>query len=483
MRKAINNDAVKSSEKMRSDKLRDTPILKLLITMSLPAIFSMFVQACYNFMDTVFVGAYFGKEASGPALQALSLAFPIQLIIAAFGIGIGVGANAVISRKLGEGDAASANRTAKLSIFLGIIGAVIMIVVGLTASRAFIGALAATGEEVQSQAVIDYGTQYLSIVTVFSGFSMLEIICGRLFQATGNMRVPMISQLLGAGINIALDPLFLFAFGLEVRGVAIATVISQFVACVFSITMFSVTKQDISISPKGFKFDGRALKDIAGAGIPAFITNAVGAVTYITLMVTMKAYHMGDVPQQVLGLYFKLNSLIFMPTFGLMQGSLPILGYNYGSGDKKRYMECVKYMLIFTSAFMLIGVTLFEAAPQAMLSMFSPPQEVLDKGATAFRLIAISFVPAAFGVTSINGFQSIRCGTFALIMSLVRQLGIVIPFAVIFGRFGDTFIWLAYPTAEIVAASIFCPLWFTRIKKRFDEKEKINRLVECKNGI
>ncbi len=459
---------------LRSDRLRNTPILKLLITMSLPAIFSMFVQACYNFMDTVFVGAYYtGLDGgSGAAIQALSLAFPIQLIITAFGVGIGVGANAVVSRKLGEGNVEKANRAAKLAVFLGLVGAVLMVVVGLTASRAFISALASTEEASQSQTVIDYGAQYLTIVTTFSGFSMIEIICGRLFQATGNMRVPMISQMLGAVINIGLDPLFLFAFKMGVAGVAIATVISQFVAFCFSVIMFIVTKQDVSILPKGFKFDGSVLKEMAGAGLPAFITNAVGAVTYITLMITMKGYGMGEVPQEILGLYFRLNSLIFMPTFGLMQGSLPILGYNYGSGDKKRYMECIKYTIMFSAVFMVIGVTLFEAAPKAMLGMFSPPPEVLDEGALALRLIAISFIPAAFGITTINGFQSVRSGGFALMMSLFRQLGIVIPFAVIFGRFGSFMIWLAYPVAETLAVSIFCPILFVRIRKRFQEKLK-----------
>lgn len=472
--KASNNKKDKSAaESLRSDKMRDTPILKLLITMSLPAIFSMFVQACYNFMDTVFVGAYFGTENSGPAIQALSLAFPIQLIITAFGVGIGVGANAVISRKLGESNVESANRTAKLSVFLGLCGAAIMIIVGLTASRAFITALAATGDGGQSEAVIEYGAQYLTIVTAFSGFSMIEIICGRLFQSTGNMRVPMISQLLGAGINIGLDPLFLFAFHMEVRGVAIATVISQSIACAFSVIMFAVTRQDVSISPKGFKFDGKALKEIAGAGVPAFVTNAIGAATYISLMVTMKLYGMGDVPQQILGLYFKLNSLIFMPTFGLVQGALPILGYNYGAGNKKRYTECLKYMIIFSVAFMLIGIILFETVPQAMLGMFSAPQEVLDEGAFALRLIAISFVPAALSITIINAFQAIRSGLFALIMSVFRQLGVVMPFAAIFGRFGVYMIWIAYPVAEILSVAVFGPILFTRIGKRFAEKEAL----------
>lgn len=469
-----------ASKKLRSDRMGTTPVLKLLVAMSLPAIFSMFVQACYNIMDTVFVGMYYGGISEieyNAATQALSVAFPIQLIVVALGVGIGVGANAVVSKKLGEGNVEGANLTAKLAVFLGLCASVVMAIVGLTASGAFISALAAQGEG-GSEKVVEYGTQYLTIVASLSGASMIEIICGRLFQATGNMRVPMISQLLGAGLNIALDPLFLFAFDMGVSGVAIATVISQFCAMIFSLLMFVFTKQDVSISPKGFRFDGKTIKEIVNVGMPAFVTNAIGAVTYITLLSIMKAYGSDDVhqtviSQTVLGLYFRLNSLVFMPTFGLVQGALPILGYNYGSRNRARYMACLKYMLLFSLCFTGIGLILFETAPEFLLGMFSATEEVATAGALALRLIAIAFLPASFGITTINAFQSLQCGVSALLMSTFRQLGIIIPFAAIFGMFGVHMIWLSYPVAEIVADLVFCPILFFRLKKKLP-KEKIN---------
>ena len=457
-----------SPRRMNSEKMGSTPIARLLIAMSLPAIVSMLVQALYNVMDTVFVGMYYsdlGDAEYNSATQALSAAFPMQMIIVAIGVGIGVGANAVISKKLGEGNVEGANQVAKHAVLLSAALSVLMVIAGLTVSGAFITALADVSGD--SGKVIDYGTSYLTIVASLSFASTIEITCSRILQSTGNMRVPMISQAMGACINIALDPIFLFVCYWGVAGAAIATVISQFCSAAFTISMFFVKKQDVSISPKGFKFSGKTLKEIVNVGLPAFVTNAIGAVTYIALMLIMKAYAMGNTPQQVLGLYFKLNSLIFMPTFGLMQGALPILGYNYGAGNKKRYMSCLKLSMLVSMGFMLIGVALFEGIPEVLLGMFSANESTAKAGALALRLIAIAYPFAAIGVTTINAFQSLQCGMRSLLMSMFRQLGIIVPFAAIFGQFGVHMIWLAYPIAEAAAVFVFCPMLFSAVKKRF----------------
>lgn len=469
------NGTNKSEGKLNSDKMRSTPIGRLLITMSLPAIVSMLVQALYNVMDTVFVGMYYsglGDSEYNSAVQALSVAFPMQLIIVSIGIGLGVGANACISRKLGMGDREGATQTAQHAILLALAASVILAVVGLTVSGPFITALADVSGD--SGKVIEYGTTYLTIVASLSFASTIEITCSRILQSTGNMRVPMISQAMGACVNIALDPILIFAGGMGVAGAAIATVISQFCSMAFILTMFIAKKQDISILPKGFRFSGKAMLEIINVGLPALITNAIGAVTYICIMLIMKAYGMGNTPQQVLGLYFKLNSLIFMPTFGLMQGALPILGYNYGAGNKKRYLECVKYMILISLGFMLIGVVLFEAAPGAMLGLFSANADTLAEGAVALRIIAICFPIAAFGITTINAYQSLQCGVRSLIMSMTRQLGIIVPFAAIFGRFGVHMIWIAYPVAEAIPILVFFPLLFGTINKKFAERRAMN---------
>lgn len=456
------------ARRMNSEKMGSSPIARLLITMSLPAIISMLVQALYNVMDTVFVGMYYsglGDVEYNSATQALSAAFPMQMIIVAIGVGIGVGANAVISKKLGEGNTQGANQTAKHAVLFALSLAVIMSIVGLTASGAFITLLADVSGD--SGNVIEYGTTYLTIVASLSFASTVEITCSRILQSTGNMRVPMISQAMGACINIALDPIFLFVCGWGVAGAAIATVISQFCSATFTIGMFFIRRQDVSISPKGLKFSGRTLGEIVNVGLPAFVTNAIGAITYIALMLIMKAYAMGNTPQQVLGLYFKLNSLIFMPTFGLMQGALPILGYNYGAGNKKRYMSCLKLSTLISMGFMLIGVAMFEAIPEVLLGMFSANASTAEAGALALRLIAIAYPFAALGVTTINAFQALQCGMRSLLMSMFRQLGIIVPFAAIFGRFGVQMIWIAYPIAEAAAVFVFCPMLLSAVKKKF----------------
>lgn len=468
-----------SGKKLNSDKMRSTPIGKLLITMSLPAIVSMLVQALYNVMDTVFVGMYYsglGDSEYNSAVQALSVAFPMQLIIVSIGIGLGVGANACISKKLGMGDREGATQTARHAILLAVVSSVILAVVGLTTSGAFITALADVSGD--SGKVIEYGTTYLTIVASLSFACTIEITCSRMLQSTGNMRVPMISQAMGACVNIALDPILIFAGGMGVAGAAVATVISQFCSMTFILVMFVAKKQDVSILPKGFRFNGKAMLEIINVGLPALITNAIGAVTYICIMLIMKAYGMGNTPQQVLGLYFKLNSLIFMPTFGLMQGALPILGYNYGAGNKKRYLECVKYMILISLGFMLIGVILFEAAPGAMLGLFSANTDTLVEGAVALRIIAICFPIAALGITTINAYQSLQCGVRSLIMSMTRQLGIIVPFAAIFGRFGAYMIWIAYPVAEAIPILVFFPLLFKTINKKFAERRQSAALTE-----
>lgn len=472
--------AEQSQRKMNSEKMGSTPIAKLLITMSLPAIISMLVQALYNVMDTVFVGMYYsdlGNAEYNSATQALATAFPMQMIIVAIGVGIGVGANAVISKKLGEGNAEGANQTAKHAILLSAALSVLMVIAGLTVSGAFVSALADVSGD--SGKVVEYGTSYLTIVASLSFASTIEITGGRILQATGNMKVPMISQAMGACINIALDPIFLFVFRWGVAGAAYATVISQFCAATFTVSMFFLKKQDVSISPKGLKFSGKTLREIVNVGLPAFVTNAIGAVTYIALMLIMKAYTMGNTPQQVLGLYFKLNSLIFMPTFGLMQGALPILGYNYGAGNKKRYMDCLKLSTLISMGFMLIGVALFEGIPEVMLGMFSANAETAEAGALALRLIAIAYPFAALGVMTINAFQSLQCGMRSLLMSMFRQLGIIVPFAAVFGQFGVHMIWISYPVAEALAVIVFCPMLLSAIKKKFGARDEQRASLQC----
>lgn len=457
----------------------------MLFVMAMPAIISMLVQALYNIIDSVFVGIYYdGTPQYDGAVQALSLAFPMQLLITAVGIGIGVGANACISRRLGERDREGADRVASLAIALSVIGSALMVFVGLFASEPFVRMLAAESVTGNSEDAIAFGTEYLVIVMSMSFGAIIEITCGRIYQSTGNMKIPMIAQGMGAVLNIGLDALFIFGLNMGVAGAAWATVIAQICAAAFSFSMFFLKKHDISISPKYLRFDKKTLRFMMNVGLPAFTTQAVGSVTYVAMMIFMKMYGYGSDAQSVYGFYFKLNSFISMPVFGLMQGMLPILGYNYGSGDKKRYVQTLKLALIASAAVMVLGLVLFETIPGLLLSAFRVPWDgtMMQVGITAYRIIAIAFIPAAFNITTINALQSLHCGVTSLLVSVLRQIGIIIPFALIFGQFGLIYIWLAYPVAELISAVIFFPRLLVLVKKKFAERARLDYRQEAANG-
>lgn len=471
------------NEQLTSNKMRDMPVGRLLFVMSAPAIISMLVQALYNIVDSVFVGIYYSGTAQyDGAVQALSLAFPMQLLITAVGIGIGVGANACISRRLGEGDREGANKVANLALLLSLAGAALTAIVGLFASEPFVRMLAAESESGSSGDAIAFGTQYLTIVMALSFGAIIEITCARLYQSTGNMRIPMMSQAMGAVLNIVLDAVFIFVFNMGVAGVAWATVIAQTAAAAFSLSMFFLRKHDVQLHRKYWRPERKTFKQIFNVGLPAFTTQAVGSVTYVVMMIILKMYNYGSDAQSVYGFYFKLISFITMPVFGLMQGMLPILGYNYGSGNRLRYVKTLKLSLIFALSVLTAGLILFETLPGVLLSAFSVEwgSSMMQTGQFAYRITAISFVPAAFGITTINAFQSLHCGISSLLVSVLRQIGIIIPFALIFGSYNIMFVWMAYPIAETVSVLIFFPRLLAVIKKKFDERTS---LLTAKDGL
>lgn len=470
MQNSIQDEQNINDKKHTSYKMGSMPIPKLLLVMSLPAMLSMLVQALYNIMDTVYVGMFYsglGDTEYIAATQALSVAFPIQLIITAVGLGIGIGANAIISKKLGEGNRPDASKAANTAILMAFAALIIMSVIGIFATKPFVEIVAdASGE---GGLVIQYGVDYLFVVTVFSAGMILELTGSRILQATGNMKIPMIAQMVGAVINIALDPLFLFGFQLGVRGAAIATVISQFCSAGITYTVILFIQKEVKISIFKNKYSIRDILNNMNVGIPAFFLNAVGALTYISLLRIIKGYALGGIVQQVLGLYFKLNSLIFMPIFGLMQGLLPILGYSYGAQNKERYKAALKLSTMLSLGILLIGLLLFETAPELLLSLFSAGSSTLEIGRSAMRIIAISFPFAAIGINLINAYQSLQCGVRSLIMSLFRQLGIIVPFAAIFANFGAWGIWASYPVSEFLTTLIFFPQIFYVINKKFKQ--------------
>ena len=446
----------------QSEKLGTMPIGRLLASMSIPAIFSMLVQSLYNVVDSIFVSRI-GEDA----LTAVSLAFPLQMLIIAFALGVGVGVNSLIARKLGEGNREAASKTASTGFFLAIINGLMFMLLGLFASHFFMKLFS------QNEAIIDMGTSYLSIVLVFSFGIFIETNCSRTLQATGNMIIPMFSQLIGAITNIILDPIMIFGLlgfpAMGIKGAAIATVIGQIFSMIFVLIMFRIKSHDVHLQIRGFKLEKSYIIDIYKVGLPTIIMNAIGSLTTTFLNGILISFSSTAVA--IFGIYFKLQSFIFMPVFGLVQGSMPIMGYNYGANNKKRFMQTLKLALLTSFTIMLIGTCIFWIFPAQLLALFDGSPEMIKMGVYVLRVISLCFIPAAFGITLSTMFQSIGHGFKSLLMSLLRQLVLIIPSAWFFAtNIGLDAVWFCYPLAEITCALIFMPLAPIVVKKAFAAK-------------
>lgn len=484
--------AIESGNALQSDKMRNTKISKLLLTMSLPAIISMLVQALYNIVDSLFltgigygVNGYVGTDIGGDSFLAVSIVMPMTMLVVAVGIGIGVGANAYVARKLGEGNIQNANKCAKTAVIMALCAWAVMIVLAFTASRPFVKAFVNEQNATDVNYVINQGALYLTIYMALSGGVIIDITLARILQATGNMKIPMITQLVGALTNIALDALFIMAFKWGVLGAILATVIGQWAAAAIDLIVFFTQKQDVSISLKGFKPSKHYFLRIAKIGAPALIMNAMGSVITIIMNVMLTGYDNGIA---VLSAYFKVQSFVFMPVFGLMQGTMPILSYNYGANEKKRFNDTFKLALYIALGVMAAGTLLFQFCPELLMSIFKSnapanataeelaalavKNEVFVKeGAYAFRCISIAFIPAAFSILLINMLQSINCPVSSLLMSLSRQLIFLIPSAILFNYLWQmNGIWFCYPFAEILAVAVYLPFAIRDYKRQFKYK-------------
>ena len=477
-----------TGEVLQSDKMRNTKIGKLLLTMSLPAIFSMLVQALYNIVDSLFltgisysVAGYVGSDIGQDSFSAVSVVMPMTMIVVAIGIGIGVGANAYIARKLGEGNREDANKAAKTAIVMSLAFWLLMLALAFVVSKPFVRAFVSEENVSDVDYVVKQGALYLEIYMACSIGVIVDITCARMLQATGNMKIPMITQLVGALTNIALDALFIVVFKWGVLGAILATVIGQWAAAIIDVTVFLVKKQDISISLKGYKPQKNYFLMIAKIGAPALIMNAMGSVVTIILNILLKPYSTGI---KVLSAYFKVQSFIFMPIFGLMQGAMPILGYNYGANEKKRFNDTFKLALYIALGVMAVGTLLFQIFPESLMSIFkSNPVDgqnveasnalLVKDGAYAFRAISIAFIPAAFSILIINMLQSINCPVSSLLMSLSRQLLFLIPSAILFNYlWQQSGIWFCYPFAEILSVIVYLPFAIRDYKRQFAYKAK-----------
>lgn len=432
-------------EIIKENKMGSQPMLRLILSMSLPAMFSMLIQALYNVVDSYFV-AKLGQDA----LTAVSLAFPVQTLIIAVAVGTGIGINSLISRRLGEKKQLEADRAASHGLSLAILTWVVFAILGILFVGPFFHFFT------QNPNVLEKGIDYTGIVTVFSIGCFMEINLEKTLQATGNMMFPMLFQLSGAITNIILDPILIFGmFGIPAMGVsgaAIATVIGQIVSMIFSIIIVFTKGHDVKISLKGAIFHWNTVKEIYRVGIPSIIMQSIGAL--LTTLLNMILIGFSEAAVSVLGVYYKLQSFVFMPVFGLTHGLMPIMGYNYGARKKERIYSAIRIGTIIAVAIMAVGTLLFEFFPGWLLQMFEASDEMLQIGTTAFRLIAICFLPAAVGIIASTLFQAVGMGTKSLIISILRQLVVILPAAWLFSKIGLDYVWIAFPLAETVALVI-----------------------------
>lgn len=446
----------------KENKMGIMPVNKLIITMSLPIMISMLIQALYNIVDSMYVA-----QISEEALTAVSLVFPFQNLMIAVATGTGVGVNALLSRSLGEKNFKLANRTANNSLFLAFIISILFAVVGVLFAKPFISM------QTENPVIFNQGVDYLVIVSVASVGLFGQISTERLLQSTGKTIYSMITQGLGAIINIILDPIMIFGLGpiprMETAGAALATVIAQIIAAIIGVCLNITLNKELRLSFKDMLPDKSIIKRIYSVGVPSILMASIGSVMTFCLNKILIGFT--ETAVAVFGAYFKLQSFIFMPVFGLNNGVVPIIAYNLGAAKADRIKKTIKLALIYAVSFMVIGFIAFQTIPALLLNgIFNASGEMLKIGVPALRTISISFLFAGFCIVAISVFQATGKGLYSLWISIARQLVVLIPVAFLLSFTGKlNLIWLAFPVAEIVSV-ILAMFYLKRVYRKIINK-------------
>ena len=425
------------------NKMGVMPLNRLLISMSVPMMISMLVQALYNIVDSMFVA-----QLSENALTAVSLAFPAQNLMIAVATGTGVGVNAALSRNLGEKNFERANKIADHALFLAALSYVVFALFGLCFARQFFRL------QTDIEEIVDLGTTYLRVCTIASFGLFMEIACERLLQSTGKTIYSMYTQGLGAIINIVLDPILIFGYfgapALGIAGAAGATVIGQIIAFCLGFFFNKTRNHEITISLRDFKPNSEIISHIYAVGIPSIIMASIGSVMTFGMNKILIAF--SSTATAVFGIYFKLQSFVFMPVFGLNNGTVPIIAYNYGAGKPDRIMGTLKLAAMYAVTIMLIGLAVVQLIPDKLLMIFSASDTMLSIGIPALRTISLSFLFAGFSIVCSSMFQALGHGMLSLWISVFRQLFVLLPVAFVFAKLGGLHVvWFAFPIAEVFA--------------------------------
>lgn len=427
----------------KENKLGTMPIKKLVVTMALPLVVSNLVQALYNIVDSVFVA-----RISEDATKALSLAFPIQMLMIAIAVGTGVGMSSLMSRKLGEKDFPSAETAANQGFLLAALSYLVFLIFGLFFSGVFFS-LATDNAEISKM-----GTDYLRIVSCFSFGLFIQINCERIMQGTGNATWSMITQLIGAVINLILDPILIFGLlgfpAMGVAGAAAATVFGQIVAAAFACIIITRKVKEVHISFPKMKPRGAMILNIYSVGLPSIVMQALNSV--ILIIINSLLMPVSEVCVWTLGVYFKVQSFVFMPVFGLNNGVIPIVAYNYGARRKKRITQTMRFSLIIALVVMALGTAALCFFPHIILKLFNPTPETSLAASRAFRIIASSFLFSGVSIVFSGVFQALGRGFSGLAISAIRQAIVLLPAIILLlNTLGAEYIWYAYPIAEVVA--------------------------------
>ena len=430
------------------NKMGTMPIGKLLFNMSLPMMISMLVQALYNIVDSIFVA-----KLSENALTAVSLAFPLQTLLIAVGTGTGVGMNALLSKSLGEKNFKKANATASNAAVLYFFSYLVFFILGFTIVRPFYASQIGNAD----QEIMELGIEYLSTVMIFSFGLLAQVFFERLLTSTGSTIFSMTSQLTGAITNIILDPILIFGLlgapKMGVTGAAVATVIGQCVAALVAGFCNHRYNHDVKLKFHGFRLDFHIIGTIYAVGIPTIIMQSIGSV--MTYCMNRILIEFSSTATAVFGVYFKLQSFFFMPVFGLNNGITPIIAYNYGAGQRKRMLKTIKLSMLVAFCLTFIGFLCFEGIPQILLGMFNASDELLTIGVPALRIIGIHYLIAWFCIVSGTVFQALGKAFFSMIVSIMRQLFVLIPAAYILAKLGGLHVvWWSFPIAEVISLMV-----------------------------
>ena len=458
------------STTVKENKMGYMPENKLLLSMSIPMMLSMLIQALYNIVDGLFVA---GISQTQYELEAVNLAFPAQNLMIAVSVGIGVGINALISRNLGIGNHKKASKIAGQGLFLAIISYLLFSVVGTMLIRPYFNLMTAdiaTKDPYKAAEVVKFGTQYLTICFVASFGLFCQVAHEKFMQSTGKTTLSMITQTAGAIANIILDPILIYGwFGLPalgIAGAAYATVAGQIIAAIVGIILHNKKNKELRFTFEDVTPDIKTIKEIFNIGLPSILMNSIGSfmtAAFNKIIVVLDPNYAVN----VFGIYFKLQSFVFMPVFGFNNGMISIVSYNYGAGKKKRVLKTIKLGVIYAVSMMLFGFILFQVFPDVFLSMFNMSEEAITTvGIPALRTISISFIFAGFSIICAAVFQAFGFGLFAMFVSIGRQLVTLLPVASLLAKTGElNNVWWAFPIAEVVCV-ILSLIFYVYIYKK-----------------